>query len=94
MLLAGGLVALAFVLGGCDSDDEHRTTQEVQYGPTPDFNTRFVMPCPKCAAPQRPFRITAHKSYYRCTGVPPKFPPHHEKRWDHEVSHHVRSLEQ
>jgi len=92
-LLAGGLLAFAFVLGGCDAEDT-RSTEEKLYAPTPDFATRYVVACPKCGAPQRPYRVNGEKSYYRCSGQPPKFRYHKEKLWTHDISHDKKSVEQ
>ncbi|HYG76892.1 MAG TPA: hypothetical protein VEK08_17945 [Planctomycetota bacterium] len=78
---AAAWVAMVVVLNGCNEDQ--RNTEEKLNAPAPDFSTRPVMACPKCGAPQRPFRIDAIKSYYRCTGQPPKFPFHNEKTWIH-----------
>ena len=92
-LRAGALLAFAFVLwaaGGCDD----RTTEEKQFSPPPEYDTRYVMICPECGAPQRPFRINALKSYYRCTGIPPKFPFHKERRWQHDVIKDKKNPEQ
>ncbi len=80
-LQASALLALVFTLGGCVED--HRDTDEKMNAPAPDFANRRVMACPKCGAPQRPFRVDAIKSYYKCEGLPPKFPYHEEKRWSH-----------
>lgn len=78
---AFALLTLALVLGGCNEDQ--RSGEEKANAPAPDFTSRRVMACPKCGAPQRPFRIDAIKSYYKCEGLPPKFPWHEEKRWIH-----------
>ena len=89
---AGGLLAFAFLLGGCDQDN--RSTEQKLYSPAPDFDTRHVTPCPKCGAPQKPCRINSVKSYYRCSGQPPRFPWHKEKQWSHTISHDKASVEQ
>ena len=52
------------------------------------------MACPKCGAPQKPFRINAVKSFYRCTGQPPRFPYHYEKRWERKLSDEKDNAEQ
>ncbi|MCY3020431.1 MAG: hypothetical protein NTW87_15535 [Planctomycetota bacterium] len=91
-LLASGLLAFAFLLGGCTDDD--RTTDEKLHSPPPEFTTRYTMACPKCGAPQKPFRINAVKSFYRCTGQPPRFPYHQEKRWEHKICDEKDSVEQ
>jgi hypothetical protein len=80
-IFASALLAMMFVLGGCDEDQ--RNTEEKQAAEPLDYNSRVVMACPKCGAPQRPYRITTIKSYYKCTGIPPKFVWHEEKKWDH-----------
>jgi hypothetical protein len=78
---AFALLTLALVLGGCNEDQ--RGAEEKATAPAPDFASRRVMQCPKCGAPQRPYRIDAIKSYYKCEGLPPKFPWHQEKQWIH-----------
>ena len=88
-----GLLALAFTLGGC-SDKDDRDTDEKLYSPPPEFATRHVMACPKCGAPQRPYCINGVKSFYRCTGQPPKFPIHAQEEWVHAISHDKDSAEQ
>ncbi len=83
ILLAMGLLLPVILLQGCSEDQ--RSTEKKQHAPAPDFNTRRVMACPKCGAPQHPFRISAVKSYYRCTGIAPKFPYHDEKQWSRRI---------
>jgi hypothetical protein len=83
------ITVLAFT--GCTED--HRTREEKQFAPTPDFATRNTMECPKCKAPQKPFRIDALKSYYRCTGLPPKFAYHEESTWSHRIDDHTPQVE-
>jgi hypothetical protein len=90
-LLACGLLAFALVPIGCDND---RHTDEILYAPPAEYATRYVMACPRCGAPTKPFRINATKSYYRCSGQPPKFTSHKEKLWSHVVSHDKDSTEQ
>jgi hypothetical protein len=92
-LCASGLLALALLLGGCE-DTDNRSTEELLYAPAPDFATRNVMACPKCGAPQKPWRINGDKSFYRCTGQPPKFRSHPEVTWAHRLSHDKHSPEQ
>jgi hypothetical protein len=80
-LLASALFAMMFVLGGCD-EDQRNTDEKLNAAPL-DYNTRRVMACPKCGAPTAPWRISEIKSYYRCSGMPPKFKYHPEKEWTH-----------
>ncbi|MGD0091368.1 MAG: hypothetical protein ABSE73_15735 [Planctomycetota bacterium] len=91
-LWASGLLALAFVLGGCDDSDERSTGQKVN-APAPDVTTRYVMACPKCGAPTKPYRVNGIKSYYRCTGQPPKFLSHPEQTWSHSINRAQDSAE-
>lgn len=90
-LLAASVMAFTLVLGGCKEDS--RGTDEKLTAPAPDFNTRNVMACPRCGAPQKPFRISGVKSYYRCSGQPPKFAYHDEKKWNHTISNDKDSTE-
>jgi ssDNA-binding Zn-finger/Zn-ribbon topoisomerase 1 len=92
-LWASGLLGLALVLGGC-SDKDDRGTEEKLYAPAPEFATRNVMACSKCGAPQRPYRINGDKSFYRCTGQPPKFFAHPEEKWTHKINRSKDSTEQ
>jgi len=92
-LWAGGLLALAFVLGGCEDKDDRKTDEKL-YAPAPEFATRNMMVCPKCGAPQRPYRINGVKSFYRCTGQPPRFASHPEETWVHAISRDKDSTEQ
>jgi hypothetical protein len=92
-LWAGGLLALAFALGGCDDSDDRNTGQKLN-APVPDVTTRNVMACPKCGAPTKAYRVNGIKSYYRCTGQPPKFQYHPERTWSHCISHDKDSTEQ
>ena len=81
-----GLAAVAaLMLSGCDED--HRKVDEKIVAPNPDFSTRYVMACPKCGAPTSPYRISALKSYYRCTSQPPKYPYHEERDWQNTIRH-------
>jgi hypothetical protein len=80
-IFAGVLLAFVLVLGGCDEDQ--RNTEEKMSAERLDYTSRVVMPCPKCGAPQRPYRISNIKSYYKCSGALPKFPWHEQKKWDH-----------
>lgn len=91
--LAGSLFALLFILSGCVEDEDHRKTSEKLDAPKADVATRHVMACPKCRAPQRAFRVDAVKSYYKCSGLPPRFPHHDEKQWIHRISDHDISTE-
>ena len=91
-LLASGLLALALLLGGCTNDD--RNTDEKLHSPPPEFATRYVMACPKCGAPQKAYRVNAVKSFYRCSGQPPRFVYHPEKKWEHKISFDKDSTEQ
>ena len=92
-VLSLGLLALALVLDGC-SDKDDRGTDGKLYAPAPEFATRSVMACSKCGAPQKPYRINGAKSFYRCTGQPPKFAFHPEEKWVHAISHDKDSTEQ
>ena len=78
-----GLAITALMLSGCDED--HRKPNEKVIAPDPDFNSRNIMACPKCGAATAPYRISALKSYYRCSGQPPKYPYHEERKWEHAV---------
>src|SRR5687768_16850806 len=80
------VLGACLMLTGCDEDQ--RNTEEKLSAPSPDYATRYTMACPKCGAPQKPFRISQLKSYYKCTGQPPKFPYHDEKQWSHRISDH------
>ena len=71
--------------GGCNQREDKRTTDQKMYAPIPDIKTRLYFACPKCGCPQRPYRITEIKSYYRCSGNPPKFPYHKEHLWQHTL---------
>ena len=73
------------ILTGCTERDDKRTTEEKQEAPQPDFKTRLYMACPKCGAPQRPYMINEIKSFYRCSGLPPKFRYHEEHKWQHTI---------
>ncbi|HEY3321426.1 MAG TPA: hypothetical protein VGP72_13220 [Planctomycetota bacterium] len=84
-LAAGFLLALCFACCGCNERDDKRTSEEKLNTPALNLESRPVMACPECGAPQRPYRINATKSYYRCTGAPPKFVHHDEKTWSHKV---------
>jgi hypothetical protein len=85
-LMAIALALPFFLLTGCDEDQ--RKPEEKEHAPKPELSTRYTMSCPKCGAPQRPYRITALKSYYKCEGKPPKFPYHKTKEWTHRISDH------
>jgi hypothetical protein len=76
-------LAAVLCLSGCDED--HRKTDEKINSPAPDFTSRNVMACPKCGAPTAPYRISAIKSYYHCSGQPPKFPYHEQREWQHTL---------
>ncbi len=91
-LIVGAVTTLALGLGGCDQD--HRGTQAKLHSATPDITTRNVMVCPVCGAPQRPYRVNRVQSFYRCTGLPPKFEAHDLTEWTHDISHSPDSLEQ
>ena len=82
-VVLGLSVSAAFMLSGCDED--HRHTDEKLDSPAPNFNSRQIMACPKCGAPTSPFRISQLKSYYHCSGQPPKFPYHEERAWEHTI---------
>jgi hypothetical protein len=80
-----GLSVMGLTLAGCNQREDKRTTDEKLDAPQPDFKTRLYMACPKCGCPQRPYRITEIRNYYRCSGNPPKFPYHSEHQWQHAV---------
>lgn len=80
-----GMTAMLLVLSGCDEPGDPRTMEEKQQAPRPDFKSRLYMSCPQCSAPQRPYRITETKSYYQCTGLPPKFKYHERVEWQHTI---------
>jgi hypothetical protein len=84
--------ALLLLLAGCKED--HRNTQEKLYSPASDYATRYVMACPKCGAPTKPFRINVLKSYYKCNGLPPKFVYHEEVQWSHRIKDKDPQVEQ
>ena len=81
-----GMSLAMLMLAGCTEKYDTRTTDEKREAPQPDFKTRLYMACPKCGCPQRPYRISEIKDYYRCSGGPPKFPYHPEHQWQHEVN--------
>jgi hypothetical protein len=80
------LCVVALAVSGCNEREDTRSTEEKMDAPRPDFKTRLYMACPKCGCPQRPYRITEIKDYYRCSGNPPKFPYHTEHLWQHTVN--------
>mgnify|MGYP001610445928 CR=1 FL=1 len=82
-LFACAVLAFAFMLGGCD--DDQRRGEEKEITPDPDYASRQVMRCPKCGAPQRPYRTSQIKSYYKCSGLAPKFKFHNEYKWSHRA---------
>ena len=82
-VLLGLAFASVLMLTGCDED--HRKVDEKLTAPSPDFNSRQIMACPKCGLPNSPFRISQLKSYYRCSGQPPKYPFHDERLWEHTI---------
>jgi hypothetical protein len=90
-LLVVGLLFPLFAASGCKED--HRSREEKQFAPSPEFSTRYTMQCYKCKAPQKPYRIDAIKSYYKCSGLPPKFPYHEEAKWTHRISDHEPQVE-
>ena len=83
--------ASVLLLAGCTHEenltDDSRDAQQKANAPAPDVATRPVMACPKCGAPQRPYRVTAVTSYYRCSGTPPKFAYHPLQTWERTVKH-------
>jgi len=91
MVLAVGLLIPLFAATGCKEDN--RSREEKQFAPAPEFSTRHIMPCPHCKAAQKPYRIDAIKSYYRCSGQPPKFAYHEERKWSHRIADHDHSVE-
>ena len=80
LLVLAGSVCLLW-LAGCDN----RSTAEKLYNPSPDYTTRQIMACPKCGAPQKPYRINGTKEYYECSGMPPRFPYHPRYEWSHTI---------
>ncbi len=79
------LAAVFLVLSGCNQREDKRTTDEKGFAPAPDLKTRYYFACPKCGCPQRPYRMTEVRSYYKCSGNPPKFAYHPEHTWQHAV---------
>ena len=67
------------------AESEKESAEESTEASSPDYATRHVMACPKCGAPMSPYRINAKKSFYRCTGLPPKYPYHEEEKWSHKL---------
>ena len=93
LLAKAGLgIFAALALTGCDEDN--RQPEEKLHAPHPDFNSRQVMPCPKCGNPTAPYRISEIKSWYKCAGNPPKFAYHETREWTHTLKfdedHHER----
>ena len=86
LLLALGFAGL-LGMAGCEQD--RRNTEAKLNTPAPDFGSRFVTACPECGAPQRPYRVTGTKSFYRCSGQPPKFKYHSEDKWSHAIDREV-----
>ncbi len=84
-VMSASLAVVAMLLGGCNQREDKRTGEEKEYAPQPDLKTRYVFACPQCGCPQRPYRITEIRSYYRCSGSPPKFAYHKEHLWQHAV---------
>ena len=82
---------VAVMMSGCSEDN--RTTQEKLDSPKADFNTRQVMPCPKCGNPTAPYRISLIKSWYKCNGNPPKFAFHETREWTHTIKHDDETTE-
>jgi len=76
---------------GCSRQEnlrgDHRGMEQKLYGAPPTYDTRYVMSCPKCGAPQRPYRVSDIRSFYRCEGTPPRFPYHQMYEWDHKIDH-------
>ena len=70
-----------------DSKEESKeeAKEEAAETSSPDYTTRHVMACPKCGAPMKPYRINAKESFYRCSGLPPKYPYHEEEKWSHKI---------
>lgn len=83
LLVLGFSVSLCSLVG-CD-DKTVENSEEKIHSPRQDYTSRVVMACPKCGAPQKAYRINAGKSYYRCSGMPPKFPYHSEELWSHGI---------
>src|SRR5436190_11145083 len=84
-MMCSAVVMFWLIAGGCNERVDDRSTDEKMYAPVPDINTRLYMACPKCGCPQRPYRITEVRSYYRCSGNPPKFAYHTEREWQHAI---------
>jgi hypothetical protein len=91
LVFLGLAVPLVFAMSGCVED--HRSREEKQFAPSPEYASRYTMQCYKCKAPQKPYRIDAIKSYYKCSGHPPKFPYHEEVQWTHRISDHDPQIE-
>ena len=82
-------LSVAGLLGMTGCAEDQRNTDEKLNRPALDFSSRHVMPCPDCGAIQRPYRITDLRSYYRCSGQPPKFKYHSEIQWTHAIDRAV-----
>lgn len=92
-VVAASTVVL-LMLGGCNQREDKRTTDEKLSAPAPDLKTRYYFACPKCGCPQRPYRMTEVRSYYRCSGNPPKFAYHTEHQWQHAVEQDPRKRDE
>jgi hypothetical protein len=79
-VLAG---ASFLALAGCEEDK--RTVEEKTQAAPPEYATRYVMHCPKCGSPTAPHSINNTKSFYKCTGNPPKHAYHAEKTWSRRL---------
>ena len=89
-VFVASVTALLLVLSGCNQREDKRTGEEKEYAAAPDLKTRYYMACPKCGCPQRPYRITEIRSYYQCSGNPPKFAYHPTHEWQHAVEQDPR----
>ncbi|MEI6232109.1 MAG: hypothetical protein WCT04_03600 [Planctomycetota bacterium] len=82
---AAAMVAVLVTLSGCDQQVDKRSGNEKEYAAAPDLKTRVTMACPKCGCPQRPYRMTEVRSFYKCSGNQPKFAYHTEHQWQHAI---------
>jgi hypothetical protein len=92
--VVASFAAIVLILAGCNQREDKRTTDEKQFAPIPDLKTRYYFACPTCGCPQRPYRITEIRSYYRCSGNPPKFAYHTERLWQHAVEQDPRKRDE
>lgn len=78
-------------LTGCEEDK--RTVEEKASAPAPEFATRYIMHCPKCGNPVAPYSINNTKSFYKCSGNPPKHAYHAEKTWSRRLDVGAKATE-